>query len=151
MAQPPTTPLLTRELVRGLPFAAQRTFNNAALANGGTLVAAFDVGLVVSDVNQFIGAAINAALNPSADATPFAIGPFLDAGWFSSGAGTITTQFAIDYTCSYRNVAPPVAVAASTWGNISGLRITGRFARVTFTNTSGGPVAVEFGVFVRSV
>lgn len=149
MAQPPARPVQSRELNRIIPFAAQKTFRNAALANGGTMIAAFDVGLVVSDVNQFIGAAENPANNPSADATQFAIGPLLDALAFSDQIGSIVVEFAVDYTCSYRAIAT-TAVPANVATNISGLRITGRFVRVTYTNTSGVAALVEFGVYVRS-
>lgn len=149
MPQPPTDPLLSRELVRVLPFAAQRTFRNAALANGATLVAAFDVGLRITDVNQFIGAAINPALNPSADPTQNAVGPFLDAVVFSDGSGTLLVDYAVDYTCGYRTFVNTI-IAANTPHNISGLRITGRFVRVTYTNTQGAPTLTELGVYVRS-
>jgi hypothetical protein len=144
MPQPPTTPILTRELVRVLPFAAQKTVNNAALANNGTIIAAFDIAAKVTDVNQLLVGA-----NPSGDPTVVAIGPNLDAVVFSVGAGTLLVEFAVDVTCTYRQVSNSV-VPAGTLVNISGLRITGRFVRVTFTNTSGIASAVEFGVYVRS-
>jgi hypothetical protein len=51
--------------------------------------------------------------------------------------------------CSYRILFTTI-VAANVPGNISGLRITGRFTRVTYTNNSGGVALVEFGVYVRS-
>lgn len=149
MPQPPQFPVQSRELNRIIPFAAQRTFRNAALGIGGTMIAAFDIGLVVTDFSQFIGGTINAALNPSADPTQFAIGPFLDALAFSAGAGTILVEYAVDYTALYRAFSTSV-VPASVATNISGLRITGRFVRVTYTNTSGAPQLTEFGVYVRS-
>jgi len=143
MAQPASL-LLSRELVRVLPFAAQKTVRNAALANAGTIVAAFDVGISVTDANQFLTGAF-----PSADATQPAVGPNLDALVFSVGAGTLLVEFAVDVSCSYRQISNSV-VPASTAVNISGLRITGRFVRITFTNTSGGASLVEFGAYVRS-
>jgi hypothetical protein len=145
MPQPPVTPFQARQLTRVIPFAAQRTFNNAALANGGTLIAAFDTGIAVTDPNQFL---VPATL-PSADPIQHAIGPLLDALVFSVGVGSLLVEYAVDYTCSFRSVAP-TAVPAGTATNISGLRITGRLVRVTFTNTSGAPSAVELGVYVRS-
>jgi hypothetical protein len=149
MPQPPQFPIQSRELNRIIPFAAQRTFRNAALGAGATMIAAFDVGLVVTDFNQFIGGTINAANNPSADPTQFAIGPLLDALAFSAGAGSILVEYAVDYTCSYRAIATTI-VPATVATNISGLRVTGRFVRVTYTNTSGGAALVEFGVYLRS-
>lgn len=143
MAQPASL-LLSRELVRVLPFAAQKTVRNAALGNGATIVAAFDVGLACTDSNQFLTGA-----NPSADPTQSAVGPNLDALVFAAGAGTLLVEFAVDVSCSYRQISNSV-VPASTAVNVSGLRITGRFVRVTFTNTSGGAVLVEFGAYVRS-
>jgi hypothetical protein len=141
---PLSAPYISRALVRPIPFASNKTFRNAALANAGTLIAAFDVGLVVTDRNQFLGTA-----NPSADPTQFAVGPYCDMGVFATGIGTVLFEYAVDSTCSYRTVNT-VAIAANTWANVSELRVTGRFLRVTFTNTSGGAVTVEFGVYIRS-
>ena len=152
MPQPPVRPLLSRELVRSQPFRAQRTFNVAALAAAGTLIAAFDIGLAVTDVNQFIGGVEDPTLNPSADPTQHAIGPWLDAMAYSDQNGTITVEYAVDYTCSYRQMFL-TAVVATVPINIAGLRITGRFTRITFTNTPLVPAtdaAVEFGVWVGS-
>lgn len=144
MAQPPTTPIISRELVRVIPFAAQKTFFNAALGNGATMVAEFDVGLAVTDRNQFLTGAFPGAANPQA-----AVGPNLDAEGFSTGAGTILIEFAIDLGCTYRTVATQI-VPANAFTNVSALRITGRFARLTYTNTSGGAALVEFGAHIRS-
>jgi hypothetical protein len=145
MPQPPATAYLSRELVRFIPFAAQRTFVNAALGNGATFVAEFDVALRVSDVNQLLtGAFPGGGTQP-----PVAVGPFLDALAFSAGAGSITVDYAVDRDCSYRQIAATV-VPAGTATNISGLRITGRFVRITYTNTSGGAALAEFGAYVRS-
>lgn len=146
MAQPPATPINPpRTLVRNIPFAAQKTFQNAALANNGTFVAEFDVALAISDRNQFLSGAFPGAANP-----PKAIGPFLDAVGFSAGAGRIDVEYAVDLSCSYRFAMPGTVVPANTLTNISGLRITGRFVRITFTNTSGGAALSEFGVYIRS-
>lgn len=144
MPQPPTTQILTRELVRTIPFAAQSTVRNAALAAAGTIVAAFDIATHVTDVNQLLTGAL-----PSADPTIPAVGPNLDVLVFADGPGTLLIQFCVDASCSYRQISNSV-VPASTAVNISGLRITGRFARVTYTNTSGVAEVVEFGAYVRS-
>jgi len=145
MPQPPTTPVISRELVRVIPFAAQRTFAQV-VANAGTLQAEFDVGASVTDANQFLAGAVPGAANP-----PHAVGPLLDALIFSPVVGTILVEFAVDTGCLYRSIATS-GVAAGIASNISGLRITGRFVRCTFTNTSGaGSVTnVEFGIYVRS-
>ncbi len=88
---------------------------------------------------------------PGASNPQRVVGPWLDALVFSPVAGTILVEFAVDLSCSYRSIATS-AVAAGVASNISGLRITGRFVRVTFTNTSGGGSGtnVEFGVYIRS-
>jgi hypothetical protein len=145
MPQPPSTPVISRELVRVIPFAAEKTFA-AVVANLGTMVAEFDVGASVTDVNQFIVGSFPGVSNPQR-----AVGPWLDALIFSPVAGTLLVEFAVDTGTAYRSIATS-AVAASVASNISGLRITGRFVRVTFTNTSGGGsvINVEFGIYVRS-
>lgn len=144
MAQPPVNPVLARQLVRVIPFTAQRTIVNSALGNGSTLTAEFDVGVRSTDVNQLLTGAFPGATNPLP-----AIGPFLDALVFSNGSGTLLVQYAVDRGASYRQISNSV-VPANTAVNISGLRITGRFVLVTFTNTSGGVSSVEFGAYVRS-
>lgn len=145
MAQPASL-YLSRQLVRSHPFASQRTFRNTNMGAAATMVAAFDVGLGVTDQNQFL----TPATLPSGDTTLPAVGPFLDALVFCTGAGggNILVEMAVDYTCSYRQIAT-TGVASSVGVNISGLRITGRFVRVTFTNVTAG-ATVEFGVYVRS-
>jgi len=144
MAQPPTTPFLARQLVRTIPFASQFTSRNAALANNGTIVAEFDVAIHSTDANSFLVGAF-----PGGTPIP-ATGQNLDALVFAAGAGTLLVEFAVDLSCSYRQVSNSV-VPANTLTNISGLRVTGRFVRITFTNTSGGAVLVEFGAYIRSV
>lgn len=143
MAQPAAV-AQAREITRAEPFCAQRTFVNAALGNGATMVAEFDLATRVTDPNQFI---VGAA--PSAGTIVPAIGPFFDALAFSAGAGTILIEFAVDLGCSYRSIAL-TAVPAATATNISGLRVTGRFVRATYTNTSGGAANTEFGAYIRS-
>jgi hypothetical protein len=145
MPQPPSTPVISRELVRVIPFAAEKTFA-AVVANLGTMVAEFDVGASVTDVNQFIVGSFPGVANPQR-----AVGPWLDALIFSPVAGSLLVEFAVDTGTVYHSIATS-AVAAGVASNISGLRITGRFVRVTFTNNSGGGSGtnVEFGIYVRS-
>lgn len=150
MPQPPTNPVFARELVREVPFNAQHTFRGATLGAAGVFAAAFDLGLRITDVNQFLTPATlptgsASGQNPTPQA---AVGPFLDAVWFSDQIGTIITEFAVDVTCLWRTVTT-TGVAVNTLGNISGLRVTGRFVQVSFVN---GAIAanVEFGVYVRS-
>jgi hypothetical protein len=143
MAQPAAV-AQARELTRTIPFCAQKTFPTASLANNGTLVAEFDLATRVTDLNQFAAGGA-----PSGGTIIPAIGPFLDALAFSVVAGTILVEFAVDTGTSYRQIAL-VAVPANTATNISGLRVTGRFARVTYTNTSGGAGNTEFGAYIRS-
>lgn len=140
---PLTSPFIGRQLTRNIPFAAQRTFVQA-LAAAGALVVEFDVGLVVTDGNQLL-----AGGPVGAGTVQHAVGPFLDCLAFSPGTASIAVDFAVDGGAGYRNIAT-TPVAASTPVNISGLRITGRFCRVTFTNTSGAQQNVEFGAYCRS-
>ena len=144
MPQPPATPLIAKQLVRSLPFAAQRTFRTAVLATAGTHVAEWDVGRRITDPGQFLAGAF-----PGAAIVPVAVGPNLDALWFSDQAGLVTVEYAVDQGCAYRTLFQSV-VGANVPGNISGLRITGRFTRVTYLNNSGVNALVEFGVYVRS-
>lgn len=140
---PLSGPYITRELVRPLPSSAQSETVNAALGNGATIQVAFDVALVVTDRNQLgVGAA------PGTPTPRIAIGPLCDVVVFSSGVGTLIIEYGVAGG-SYRQLSS-TGVPASTLVNISGLRVTARFVRVTFTNTSGGNAAVEFGAYIRS-
>ncbi len=145
MAQPPAN-FISRMLARFLPFATQKTFQNAALGAAGTFVAEFDVGKRITDRNQFLVGAFPGA---GGVAPQVAVGPYLDAGAFSAGAGSILIEFAIDQSCLYRTVTTTL-VPANAFTNVSGLRITARFVRVTYTNTSGAGALAEFGTFIRS-
>lgn len=138
-------PFISRILARVLPSHAQRTFNIAALGVGASLVAEFDVVTAVADFNQLLTGAFPGGSRPQT-----AIGPLLDALLFASGPTTIGVEYAVDQSCAYHFIVPATAVAASTPVNISGLRITGRFVRVTLTNADVAPIAAEFGVYVRS-
>jgi hypothetical protein len=147
VAQPPVAPVKPpRQLVRVIPFAAQRTFRNAALAAAGTFVAEFDVAFTPTDGNQFLAGAFPGIANP-----PSAVGPYLDAVAFCDvGGGRLDVEYAVDLSCSYRFAMPGTVVPANTLTNISALRVTGRFVRVTYTNTSVGAQVAEFGVYLRS-
>lgn len=154
MPQPPATPLISRELVRVLPFAAQATFlagfgsGNPTIVNGGTLVAMFDVSASITDGNQLLP--IIGGLPAAAANIRFAVGPLLDWVLFADQASSVTIDYAVDGGCAFRNVLT-TGVPPNTLTNVAGARITGRFLRVTYTNTSGGAAAnVEFGIYVRS-
>lgn len=146
MPQPPTSPVISRELVRIIPFTQQHTIINAAAGAGAQFIAAFDCGAKTTDPNQLLVGA-----NPSGDPTQFVIGTLLDACVFTTGpgGGTLLVEYGIDAGAAYRAVANTIAVNANQLANIAGLRITARFVRVTFTNVSAGAL-VEFGAYVRS-
>jgi hypothetical protein len=157
MPQPPTTPVQARGLIRSVPFCAQITYANLTIAPGGSRPVEFDVAAGITDVNQLLTGAY-----PSVGGVPIAhaTGPFLDAAVFSTAntagdAGLLTVEYAIDRGCAYHLVTPGTAVPDLTFVNISGLRITGRFVRVTLSNPSAGAhpahdLVVEFGVYIRS-
>lgn len=147
MAQPPTRQVMSRGLVRAIPFANCKTFPSQVLATGTSLIAEFDTIAGFADPNQFQTAGAYPGTNT---AKPHAVGPWLDALVFGDTALSLSVEFAVDRGCSYRGIAPATVIAASTPINIGGLRITGRFVRVTLTNNSGGNSNVEFGVYVRS-
>jgi len=146
MAQPPSQPLMPREVVRSIPFVSCRTFLGV-LGAGGTVAAEFDTLSGFADSNQYN----NVLAYPGTDTPkPHAVGPLLDAAVYADQNVSIQVFYSIDRGCAYRFVAPPSAIAALTFGNISGLRITGRFVRVALVNTSAVDANVEFGVYVRS-
>jgi hypothetical protein len=144
MAQPASL-YLSRQLVRVMPFAAQKTFVNNAAGAGSTFVAEFDVALEVTDGNQLLGGAFPGGARPQS-----AIGPLLDAVCFDTGAGgaTILIEYAVDQGATYRTFNTTV-VAQSTLTNVAGLRVTARFARITFTNVTAAST-IECGAWIRS-
>jgi hypothetical protein len=162
MPQPPTTPFLAHENVRFLPSLTQKVFNNQAAGAAATFVWEFDLAARITDAAQFFSGLITpvAPSNSSTTAgggagpqvTPQpAIGPFLDAFVFTSGAGggSLLVEYAVDANpCLYRSVSNTV-VAASTGTNLSGLRVTGRFVRLTFTNVTAASV-IEVGYYIRN-
>lgn len=146
MAQPPANPLMTRELSRSVPFVTPRTFVQQ-LANAASVSAEFDCLAAVADTNLFQ----QTGAYPGTDTPKLrAVGPWLDAAVYATGATQLLVEYAVDRGCGYRAVSAPVAIAGTVFYNISGLRITGRFVRVTLTNTSGAACNIEFGVYVRS-
>lgn len=150
----PATLLLARELTRVIPFTSQKTFVVANLPASNALAVAFDIGAKTTDRNQLLGTTaptLPAIANLfSAITTQFAIGVLIDALVFSTSSGTLKVEYAVDSGASYRTIAT-AGVAANTPVNISGLRITGRYVRVSYTDTSGAiTTTVEFGAYVRS-
>ncbi len=147
MAQPPVRPVMARELTRSVPFITPRTFNGV-LGFPGTVSAEFDCLEGFADPNLFN----NVGAYPGTN-TPkiHAVGPWLDAALFSDQACLIRVEYSVDRGCAYRQAVPDTAVAASSFSNLSGLRITGRFVRISLINNSGAANAnVEFGVYIRS-
>lgn len=159
MPQPPIIPILAHENVRIIPALSQRVFQNPAAGAASTFVWEFDLAARITDPNQFIGVGVapaNSSTTAGGGAGPQvtpqpAIGPFLDALAFTTGAGggTLLVEYAVDATpCNYRTISN-TAVPASTAINISGLRVTGRFVRITFTNITAA-ATIEAGYYVRN-
>ncbi len=140
---PLSTPHIPRQLVKPLPSAAHFETVNAALGPAGTIQVAYDVALAVTDRNQLGLGAV-----PGTPTARIAIGPFLDVVAFSNQTGTIRVEYGVAGG-SYRELAV-TAVPANILTNISGLRITARFVRITYTNTAAVAALVEFGAYVRS-
>jgi len=162
MPQPPTTPVQARELVRTVPFCAQKTYAGPAgvapliLAPAGAIAVQWDVAAGITDASQLLLGDYPGA-GGAAVPLPHATGPFLDAAVYSTAvtageAALLTVEYAIDRGCAFHLVTPGTAVPDLTFVNISGLRITGRFVRVTLTNpaTNTHNLTVEFGVYIRS-
>jgi hypothetical protein len=160
MPQPPTLPVIAKELIRVVPSLSQNTVQNAAAGAGAVFVWEWDLALRLTDTGQFISA-LAAPANSTTTAgggagpqtTPQpAFGPFLDAVAFCTGAGggTITVEYAVDASpCNYRTMAVTI-VPQNTLTNLSGLRVTGRFVRITFTNVTAAAV-IEFGSYIRNL
>lgn len=144
MPQPPTRPLQARMLVRATPFITPRTFAGV-LGIGATVGAEFDTLEGFAEPTFFN----NVAAFPGVGEVTKAVGPWLDAAVYADQATSLRVEYAIDRGCTYHQPIPDVAIPLGTFTNISGLRITGRFVRVTLIN---GAIAanVEFGIYVRS-
>jgi hypothetical protein len=159
MPQPPNLPLIAHENVRAIPALSQRTFQVAAADALQTFIWEFDLAARITDPNQFLSALAAPAgsttiagggAGPQTTPQP-AIGPLMDALAFTSGAGggTLLVEYAVDANpCRYRQIANS-AVPAGIATNISGLRVTGRFVRITFTNVTAA-ATVEVGYYIRN-
>jgi hypothetical protein len=155
---------MARGLSRVIPFVTPRIF----LANGtvpypslvsaGTVSTEFDCLEGFSEPSLF-----NSTLPYPGVNTPklHAVGPLLDCLLWADGAAgtlpavfvaTITVEYAVDRGCAYRAPVAPTSLLGNQTANISGLRITGRFVRVTLTNVAPAAAAInlELGVYVRS-
>ena len=160
MPQPPTIPIIAKENVRIIPGLTQRTFQSAAAGAASTFIWEFDLAARITDFNQFINAnpaptnsttIAGGGAGPQTTPQP-ALGPFLDALAFTSGAGggSLLVEYAVDGNpCLYRAIANS-AVPAGVATNISGLRVTGRFVRITFTNVTAA-ATIEAGYYIRNV
>ena len=160
MPQPPTVPIIAHENVRLITALAQKTFQSAAAGANSTFIWEYDLGARLTDFNQFLNANVapaNSTTTVAGGAGPQvtpqpAIGPFADAFVFTSGAGggTLQLEYAADANpCNYRAMSNTV-VNAGIAANISGLRVTGRFVRFTFTNVTNG-ATVEVGFYIRNI
>jgi hypothetical protein len=163
MGQPPTVPVIAKENVRILPALAQKTFHDPAAGAAEAFVWEYDLAARLTDPNEFLSgqptpvAPANSTTIAGGGAGPQttpqpAVGPFMDAVVFTSGAGggTLLVEYAVDADpCNYIVVAQTV-IAQNTLSNLSGLRVTGRFVRVTFTNVTAAAV-VEFGSYIRNL
>jgi hypothetical protein len=157
MAQPPTTPVQARELVRAVPFCAQKTYAALAIGVGGAVAVQWDLAAGITDAGQLLTGDYPGAGGAAAP-IEHATGPFLDAAAFitsapAGGGALLTVEYSIDRGCPYRLVTPGTGIPNLTFVNIAGLRVTARFVRVTLANLAGvgGPtLTVDFGVYVRS-
>jgi len=143
-------PHLSRGLVRVLPFASQVEFAET-VGNGASIQAIFEIGESVTDRNQL-------STSPAPTGTiVHAVGPSLDVVCFFDG-GAATAPLVVDIAIGkgVGVLAPTfmelarVDMGRNTLVNFDSLRITGRYARVTFTNNSGSPALTRLGVYVRS-
>lgn len=160
MGQPPTIPILAAPIVRAYPSYSQAVFNadgsanpgaQALLGAGASLVARFDIARKTTDPNQFLGGTERTDNTgyPDGIATPFAIGPWLDAMWTSTQVGTVTVDIAVDYFAPYQAIYT-IGIVANVTDNIVSFRVPSRFVRLTLLNTAGVAANVQFGVYVRS-
>lgn len=145
MAQPPTQPIMARALSRSVPFITPILFVGA-LNNGATRTAEFDTLQGFADPNALLAGAFPGTNTAKVKA----VGPWLDALVFADQATSLRIEYAVARGATYRTVAPDTAIPASSALNISGLRVTGQFVRVSLINASGANATVEFGVYMRS-
>jgi len=138
---PLTSGMIPRALVQAIPSVTPNE-RVTTLGIGATLNVDFDALKSVADP-----ALLGVGVSPSPTAI-VAVGPFLDVGLFASQALTLQVWMAMSGG-TFRQVSNTV-VPASTFENISGLRITSRYVRVTLVNASGIIANIELGVYVRS-
>jgi hypothetical protein len=133
--------LIPRTLVQAIPSVTPFEFVGT-LAIGGTRNVDFDALRLIADPNQ-----LGAGVSPSPTAI-IAVGPFLDAFLFADQDLTLNVFVAISGG-TFRQLTSTL-VGASTFENISGLRVTGRYARVQLVNNSGILANIELGAYLRS-
>lgn len=149
MAQPPTRPVMARELTRSIPFVTPIIFIGN-LPVGASATAEFDTLEGFADSNLFN----TTSAYPGTNAPKLhAVGPYLDCAVFADKQTSLLVEYAIDRGDTYHPLtSSPTTITASTFINLSGMRITGRFVRITLANLDGAnPAAVKFGTYVRSV
>jgi hypothetical protein len=133
--------LIPRELVQFIPSVTPSEFVGV-LANASSRNVDFDALKATADP-QLTGP----GASPDA-ASIVSVGPMLDAFLFADQALSLNVFYAISGGL-FRQVSTSL-IAANTFGNISGLRITGRYVRVQVSNASGVGANIELGVYVRS-
>jgi hypothetical protein len=133
--------MIPRALVQAIPSVTPNE-RVTTLGIGATLNVDFDALKSVADP-----ALLGVGASPSPTAI-VAVGPFLDVGLFASQALTLQVFMAMSGG-TFRQVSNTL-VPASTFENISGLRITSRYVRVALVNGSGIIANIELGVYVRS-
>jgi hypothetical protein len=133
--------MIPRALVQAIPSVTPNE-RVTTLGIGATLNVDFDALKSVADP-----ALLGVGVSPSPTAI-VAVGPFLDVGLFASQALTLQVFMAMSGG-TFRQVSNTL-VPASTFENISGLRITSRYVRVALVNGSGIIANIELGVYVRS-
>lgn len=146
MAQPPSRPVMARQVVRTIPFVTP-TIYIGALAAGASISAEFDTLEGFAEPSMFASVGAYPGVNVP---KKHAVGPWLDAGAWCAAASSILVEYAIDRGASYRAPVPATIVPAGGFVNLSGLRVTARFVRVTLTDGGAGG-NVEFAAIMRSV
>lgn len=155
MAQPPSRPVMARSVTRTIPFVTPQTYYGV-VAWDDPKIFEYDTLEGFAEPSLFYNVGLYPPLAGPDAPKLHAVGPWLDAAVYivtaAPAAGTLLVEYAVDRGCDYRSAVAPAAIAAQTFVNISALRITGRFVRVTFSNTTPAHTAltVEFGTYVRS-
>jgi hypothetical protein len=164
MPQPPIRPVMARGLSRVIPFVTPRIFLATGAGAYPSLVAGASVSAEFDCLEGFADPSLfNSTLAYPGANTPklHAVGPLLDCLLWADGAAapipanfvvTLTVEYAVDRGCAYRVPVAPTSLLGNQTANISGLRITGRFVRVTVLNVAPAAAAInlELGVYVRS-